>query len=80
MIEFTKHFERMMEERSIKPEWVEHALKNPEKTEVHEDGTHHYLCRIREHGNRWLRVIVNTQIEPRKGVTTFFDRRVGRTT
>ncbi len=80
MIEFSKHFKRMMEERSISLEWVERAMDNPEKTEDHDDGTRHYLCRIKEHGNRWLRVIINVQADPQKGVTTFFDRRVGGVT
>jgi hypothetical protein len=49
----------MIEERGIKLTWVEKTLDHPEKVEYKSDGTQHFLRRIPEHGNRWLRVIVN---------------------
>ena len=70
----------MMDERSILLEWVERAVNEPQKTEDHEDGTRHYLCQIAEFEDRWLRVIVNIRVSPEKAVTTFFDRRLRRTT
>jgi len=70
------HFEQMLNERGIPLAWAEQALTCPDLTEDHGDGTRHFLKRIPEHGNRWLRVIVNVQAVPAKPVTVFFDRRV----
>ena len=52
-------------------------MNEPEKVEEHEDdGTRHFLRRIEDHGNRWLRVVINTQVQPNRAVTAFFDRRL----
>ena len=75
-MEFAKHFKKMLEERSIRQEWVEKGVNEPEKVEDYEDGTRHFLRRIEEHGNRWLRIVVNIQVQPNKAVTAFFDRRL----
>lgn len=72
------HFGDMLHERGISPEWVRQTLGQPERVEAHDDGTRHYIRPIPEFGNRWLRVIVNVSIEPNKGVTVFFDRRLRR--
>ena len=60
--------------------WVQRTANKPQKVEDHEDGTRHYLCQIEEHDNRWRRVIVNIEVTPERAVTTFFDRRLRRTT
>ncbi len=75
-MEFTKHFKRMLEERSIQEEWVDKGMNEPEEVEEHEDGTRHFLRRIEEHRNRWLRVVINIQVQPNRAVTAFFDRRL----
>ncbi len=75
-MELSKHFQDMLKERSIQQKWVEKTLAEPEKIEDYKDGTKHFLCRIPDHGNRWLRIIVNIQSEPNKAITAFFDRRV----
>ena len=75
-MKFTKHFRDMLIERKIKSEWVEQALSSPDKLMSKPDGTTHYLRRIPEHRNRWLRVVVNTLVKPNKAVTVFFDRRL----
>jgi len=75
-MEFTKHFKRMLEERSIQQAWVDKAMSEAEKVEEHEDGTRHFLRRIEEHVNRWLRVVINIQVQPHRAVTAFFDRRL----
>jgi len=75
-MKFTKHFRDMLVERKIKLEWVEQALSSPDKVMSEPDGTTHYLRRIPEHRNRWLRVVVNTMVKPNKAVTVFFDRRL----
>ena len=69
----------MLTERGIAREWIERTINEPEQMETHIDGTHHYLRKIPEHGNRWLRVVVNTSVEPNRKVTAFFDRRLRRT-
>jgi uncharacterized protein YPO0396 len=70
-MEFTKHFKNMLEERSIRQQWVERAIHEPEEVEEHEDGTRHFLRRMEEHGNRWLRVVINIQAQPHRAVQHF---------
>lgn len=72
----TRHFQEMLEERDICPEWAERTIRNPEHVEAHDDGTEHYLRRIQEYGDRWLRIIVNPAKNPPAKVTAFFDRRL----
>jgi len=76
MVEKSEHFDDMLHERSIKREWAVLAVDNPDDTENHEDGTCHFIKRIPDFGNRWLRVIVNTKVTPNRFVTAFFDRRL----
>jgi hypothetical protein len=75
-MDFTSHFKDIVKERSIRRVWIDVALAEPEKVEDHDDGTRHFLRRIEEHGNRWLRVIVNVESEPTRAITAFFDRRL----
>ena len=77
-MEFAEHFKNMLKERSIQQEWVDRVLHEPQKVEDHEDGTRHFLRQIEEHGDRWLGVVVNIQVEPNRAVTAFFDRRLRR--
>ena len=77
-MEFAEHFKNMLKERSIQQEWVDRVLHEPQRTEDHEDGTRHFLRQIEERGDRWLRVVVNIQVEPNRAVTAFFDRRLRR--
>jgi hypothetical protein len=70
------HLGDMLKERHIDRDWVQRAIDGPDEIEEHDDGTRHYLKRIPEFGNRWLRVIVNVMKQPPKGVTVFFDRRL----
>lgn len=72
------HFGDMLEERGILRDWVQRALDAPDETEEHDDDTRHYIKRIPEFGDRWLRVIINIVKRPNKGVTAFFDRRLRR--
>jgi hypothetical protein len=73
---YTQHFEDMLLERQIDRSWVERAISEPESIEEPGDGTRHYLHRITERGERWLRVIVNVSAQPPRAVTVFFDRRL----
>ncbi len=53
-------------------------MEDPEKRELMEDGTVHYIRAIPEHGGRYLRVVVNPAADPQRIVTVFFDRRIRR--
>jgi len=75
----TNHFRKMLSERNIQEQWVERVLAEPDRIETHEDGTKHYLKQIQEYDNRWLRIIVNSELEEPLAVTVFFDRRLRRT-
>ena len=79
-IEYSKHFEEMLRIRTIRRDWVQQVVTNPERIEDRNDGTRHYLGRIAERGDRWLRVVVNVTVEPDRAVTVFFDRRLRKTT
>jgi len=78
-IQKTTHFIEMLLERNIHEQWVELTSTEPDQIEVHEDGTKHYLKQVREYDNRWLRVIVSSELEEPRAVTVFFDRRLRRT-
>jgi hypothetical protein len=77
-MDFSVHCRQMLEEREITVEWAERALKHPDRTEDRSDGTRHYLKQIPEHGNRWLRIVVNDADGAPTCVTAFFDRRLRR--
>jgi len=79
-MEFTQHFRQMFEERSIKKEWIDRTIHAPDKKENHADGTTHFIKQIPEHGNRWLRVVLNADVQPHRAITVFFDRRLRRYT
>ena len=74
----TKHFKEMLEERNIRPKWIDAAVENPDDIKDQQDGTRHYIKQIPEYGNRWLRVIVNPAKRPPARITAFFDRRLRR--
>ena len=74
----TNHFSEMLVERSIERKWVDATILFPDKIEDHSDGTRHYIRKIVDFGDRWLRVIVNVESEPERCVTAFFDRRLRR--
>lgn len=76
--EFSEHACDMLDERNIAESWVALALEKPERTEEKEDGTVHYVRAIESCGARYLRVVVNPHVAPRRVVTVFFDRPVRR--
>ena len=51
----------------------------PRSSEDREDGTQHFIKKIPEYENRWLRVVINVKVNPNRAVTAFFDRRLRRT-
>lgn len=76
----TKHFKTMLEERGINEIWVSQTLEAPDKIEDSGDGTRHFLKKIKENDDRWLRVVINRSTAPNRAVTAFFDRRMRRET
>lgn len=76
--QFSEHAYDMLRERQIREEWVNLAVEDPDKEEVKEDGTVHYIRAIQDHGGRYLRVVINPHVQPRRIVTVSFDRRIGR--
>lgn len=77
-VAFSKHTRDVMRERKIPEEWVMRTLAVPDQTDSPPDGTIHYIKAIPEHGGRFLRVVMNPDVTPRRVVTVFFDRRLGR--
>jgi hypothetical protein len=73
----TEHARDVLEKRQIQTAWLEQALTAPELTEADpvDPDLEHRLARIREFGDRVLRVIVNFKKAPPHVVTAFFDRR-----
>jgi len=57
---------------------VKLVIEGPEKKELQDDGTVHYLRAIEQYGGRYLRVVVNPGVSPQRIVTVFFDRRIRR--
>lgn len=73
--DLSQHAKDTFQDRSnILPEWIERAILEPDWTESYSPKEFHYIRRIPEFGDRFLRVIVN----PKKKVivTFFFDRRL----
>ena len=73
---FSGHAYDMLKERNIREVWARLTMENPERKESKHDGTVHYLRAIEERGGRYLRVVVNPHVRPRRIVTVLFDRRI----
>jgi hypothetical protein len=76
--EISSHAKDMLTERRLLEEWVWRAIYEPDRTETGTDNNTHYIKAIAERENRFLRVVVNPQVEPKRIVTVFFDRRLRR--
>jgi len=74
--QLTEHARKVMAERGISVEWMERALKEPQRAEPDpNDSTIERRFRsIPEFGGRVLRVAVNVTVEPVRVVSVFFDR------
>jgi len=77
-VRFSSHALDMLQERNIPEAWVQRTLHAPDRTEVGTDHNIHYIKAIAEHGGRFLRVIVNPHVTPKRIVTVFFDQRLRR--
>lgn len=74
--ELTAHARTVIEERDIKLDWLERVLSNPERSEPDraDPELQHATGRIAENDDRYLRVIYNATVTPRRIVTAYFDR------
>ncbi|MBM4166812.1 MAG: DUF4258 domain-containing protein [Ignavibacteria bacterium] len=59
--EFSEHAFNVKNERDIKDQWIDETLNNAEVQEVTDDETIHFIRKIKDFGNRYLRVVVNIQ-------------------
>ena len=77
-LEYTRHAARAMEERMIPRDWVESAVAEPamRTSDPSDPEVERFFRRIPEHGDRVLRVAVNTRADPWRVVSVFFDRRM----
>ena len=76
--ELSQHARDMLQERGIAEEWMWRAIYEADSVDARTDGTTHYIKAIPEYGGRFLRVVVNPNVQPWRVVTLFFDRRLGR--
>lgn len=72
----TEHARVALAERGIELAWVERVLTDPQWTALDEADPElrHAAGRIAEHGDRYLRVIYNSNAIPWRVVTAYFDR------
>lgn len=72
----SRHAEIVLVERGIPVEWMERTLAHPELCERDPGDPHldRRWRRIPEHGDRVLRVVVDTTIDPPRVISVFFDR------
>ena len=75
-LEFSSHAMDVMVERGIPVEWVERTVAEPglRVADPHDPSVDRFFRPIPEHGDRVLRVAVNTRVVPWRVVSVFFDR------
>ena len=76
--DLTQHAKDVISERNIQVGWIEQVLELPELVEPDADDpplTHH-VGRIKEYGNRALRVVFNSRANPVRIVRVCFDRKM----
>ena len=76
--DLSRHAKDVISERDIQLDWLEQVLEWPELVEPDADDPEliHHVGRIREHGNRLLRVVFNSRANPVRIVTVYFDRKM----
>ncbi len=74
--ELTCHAAKAIAERGIPLVWIARILEQPQKTETNSDdpALRHALARIPAHGGRVLRVVYNSECQPWRIITAYFDR------
>lgn len=79
--QLTEHARESLRKRpSIRIEWVERVLLQPERVEPDrtDPELEHRMRRIPESGERVLRVIVKKTSKPMRVITCYFDRKMRR--
>jgi len=76
--ELSAHAKSMMVKRKISNDWISRTLNTPDKKQRGNDGNMHYTKSIREREGRVLHIVMNTDVQPNKVVTLFFDRRLAK--
>ena len=73
---YTWHALDVMERRGIRLEWVERTVAAPELRirDPYDEAVERFICRIAESDGKVLRVVVNTESDPWRVVSAFFDR------
>ena len=77
-VEPSQHARDMLQEREIPEDWMWRTINEPDRIERGINGNVHYIKAIPDHEGRFLRVVVNPHVQPKRIVTLFFDRRLGR--
>jgi len=77
-VEYSKHAQDLIKERNINEQWVFQTINFPDYFEQGIDHNDHYIKAIAEFGGRFLHVVVNPHVSPKRIVTVFFDRRIKR--
>ena len=77
-LEFTKHARHILTRRKILEEWVWRVINTPDRKRRGDDDNMHYTKTIHEKEGRVLHVVVNSNVQPNRIVTVFFDRRLGK--
>jgi len=68
----------MMTKRKISSDWISRTLNTPDKKRRGDDGNMHYTKSIREREGGVLHIVMNTDVQPNRIVTLFFDRRLAK--
>ena len=73
---YTRHALDVMERRGIRPEWVQRAVAAPGRRlrDPYDAAVERFFSRVPERDGRVLRVAVNTESDPWRVVSVFFDR------
>jgi hypothetical protein len=76
VLDFSGHAVFAMAERGIPLEWVERVASGPDlrTMDPRNPELERFYGRVPEFGNRILRVVLNTRVEPWRVVSVFFDR------
>jgi len=75
-LSYSRHARRVMAERLLHMDWVESVVAEPalRTPDPNDPEVERFFRRIPEHGDRVLRVVVNTRVVPWRVVSVFFDR------
>jgi Domain of unknown function (DUF4258) len=76
--DLSRHARDVISARQVGPAWIEQVLDSPEVVEADRDDPEsmHHVGRIKEHGDRALRVVFNKSVNPVRIVTVYFDRKM----